>query len=206
MVHWTLNVPGVPVFPPWANLYTTVIPKFPHISSNFFVFFFLGLSGHIFFPKHVTFWQAMIYQMSPFFEVYARESCDASTLTVGFIFAAMPASSFLGNLAMDGMIRRFGVDVMMNFGLILLAGSSLGFGLSKSVLGWVCWRAVQGLATAPIYTSISTCLARTFTGEGEFHRVCGLQEVCGNVARLRFAHRTIDALTVWYDTVLTKYF
>ncbi|CAJ1340066.1 unnamed protein product [Effrenium voratum] len=74
---------------------------------------------------------AMIYQMSPFFEVYARESCGASTVTVGFIFAAMPAASFLGNLAMDGLIRRFGVEVMMNFGLILLAVSSLGFGLSK---------------------------------------------------------------------------
>ena len=49
------------------------------------------------------------------------------------------------------------------------------------MVGWICWRAVQGLATAPIYTSISTHLARTFTGEGEFHRVVGFQEVCGNV-------------------------
>lgn len=119
--------------------------------------------------------------MSPFFEVYARDSCGASSLTVGFIFAAMPASSFLGNLVMDAMIRRFGVDVMLNCGLILLAASSLGFGLSHDVAGWLCWRAIQGLATAPIYTSISTRLARTFTGEGEFHRVMGLQETCGNV-------------------------
>eukprot|EP00435_Cladocopium_sp_Y103_P034964 s32_g9.t1 len=124
---------------------------------------------------------AMIYQMSPFFEVYARDSCGASSLTVGFIFAAMPASSFLGNLVMDAMIRRFGVDMMLNSGLILLAASSLGFGLSHNVAGWLCWRAIQGLATAPIYTSISTRLARTFTGEGEFHRVMGLQETCGNV-------------------------
>lgn len=119
--------------------------------------------------------------MSPFFEVYARDRCGASSLTVGFIFAAMPASSFLGNLVMDAMIRRFGVDLMLNSGLILLAASSLGFGLSHNVTGWLCWRAIQGLATAPIYTSISTRLARTFTGEGEFHRVMGLQETCGNV-------------------------
>eukprot|EP00438_Fugacium_kawagutii_P011476 Skav235194 [mRNA] locus=scaffold1938:159175:160340:+ [translate_table: standard] len=124
---------------------------------------------------------AMIYQMSPFFEVYARKSCGASSITVGFIFAAMPASCFLANLVMDGMIRRFGVEAMMNSGLILLAASSLGFGLSKSVVGWLCWRAVQGVATAPIYTSISTRLALSFTGEGEFHRVVGLQEVFGNV-------------------------
>jgi hypothetical protein len=52
---------------------------------------------------------AMIYQMSPFFEVYARKSCGASSLTGGFIFAAMPMSSFVGNLGMDGMIRRIGV-------------------------------------------------------------------------------------------------
>ena len=124
---------------------------------------------------------AMIYQMSPFFEVYARDNCGASTVTVGLIFAAMPATSFLGNLVMDVMIRKFGVEVMMNCGLILLAMSSLGFGLSSSVTSWVIWRAMQGLATAPIYTSISTRLARTFTGDGEFHRVVGLQEVCGNV-------------------------
>ena len=124
---------------------------------------------------------AMIYQMSPFFEVYARNNCGASTVTVGLIFAAMPATSFLGNLVMDVMIRKFGVEVMMNCGLILLAMSSLGFGLSSSVTSWVIWRAMQGLATAPIYTSISTRLARTFTGDGEFHRVVGLQEVCGNV-------------------------
>jgi len=124
---------------------------------------------------------AMIYQMSPFFEVYARETCNASTLTVGFIFAAMPASAFFGNLAMDGMIRKFGVQAMLNCGLLLLAVSSLGFGFSSSVPSWMCWRVGQGLATAPIYTSISTRLARTFTGEGEFHRVVGLQEVCGNV-------------------------
>lgn len=124
---------------------------------------------------------AMIYQMSPFFEVYARNNCGASTVTVGLIFAAMPATSFLGNLVMDVMIRKFGVEVMMDCGLILLAMSSLGFGLSSSVTSWVIWRAMQGLATAPIYTSISTRLARTFTGDGEFHRVVGLQEVCGNV-------------------------
>ena len=124
---------------------------------------------------------AMIYQMSPFFEVYARKNCGASTVTVGLIFAAMPATSFLGNLVMDVMIKKFGVEVMMNCGLILLAMSSVGFGLSSSVTSWVIWRAMQGLATAPIYTCISTRLARTFTGDGEFHRVVGLQEVCGNV-------------------------
>ena len=63
---------------------------------------------------------AMIYQMSPFFEVYARETCGASNLTVGFIFAAMPASSFVGNLAMDVMIKRYGVEVMMNCGWVRL--------------------------------------------------------------------------------------
>eukprot|EP00438_Fugacium_kawagutii_P005167 Skav206284 [mRNA] locus=scaffold922:226757:227675:- [translate_table: standard] len=122
----------------------------------------------------------MIYQMSPFFEVYARHSCGASSITVGFIFAAMPASCFVASLVMDGMIRSFGVEAMMTSGLILSAASALGFGLSKSVVGWLCWRAVQGVALAPIYTSISTRMALSFTGE-EFHRVVGLQEVCDNV-------------------------
>eukprot|EP00435_Cladocopium_sp_Y103_P033180 s3146_g8.t1 len=124
---------------------------------------------------------AMIYQMSPFFQLYARETCGASTSTVGIIFGVMPTACFVGNLAMGSMISRFGVEVMLNSGLVLLAISSLGFGLSDSVAGWMFWRSLQGLATAPIYTSISTRLARTFTGSGEFNRVVGLQEVFGNV-------------------------
>ena len=93
-----------------------------------------------------------------------------------------------GNLGMGFMISRFGVEAMLNMGLLLLALSSLGFGLSNSVTGWIFWRSLQGLATAPIYTSIScetldfiasagqgTRLARTFTGDGEFERVVGLQ-------------------------------
>lgn len=124
---------------------------------------------------------AMIYQMSPFFQLYARETCGASTSTVGVIFGVMPTACFIGNLAMGSMISRFGVEVMLNSGLVLLAVSSLGFGLSDSVAGWMFWRSLQGLATAPIYTSISTRLARTFTGSGEFNRVVGLQEVFGNV-------------------------
>ncbi|CAJ1356814.1 unnamed protein product [Effrenium voratum] len=124
---------------------------------------------------------AMIYQMSPFFQMYARETCGASTATVGLIFAAMPSACFVGNLPMDRMLTRFGVEAMLNSGLLLLAVASVGFGLSDSVAGWMFWRSLQGLATAPIYTSISTRLARSFTGEGEFNRVVGLQEVCGNV-------------------------
>ncbi|CAJ1405057.1 unnamed protein product [Effrenium voratum] len=87
----------------------------------------------------------------------------------------------MGNLPMDRMLTRFGVEAMLNSGLLLLAVASVGFGLSDSVAGWMFWRSLQGLATAPIYTSISTRLARSFTGEGEFNRVVGLQEVCGNV-------------------------
>ncbi|CAK9023996.1 MFS-type transporter SLC18B1 (Solute carrier family 18 member B1) [Durusdinium trenchii] len=124
---------------------------------------------------------AMIYQMSPFFQLYAWQTCHASTSTVGLIFGAMPTACFIGNLAMGSMISRFGVEAMLNSGLLLLAISSLGFGLCDSVSGWLFWRSLQGLATAPIYTSISTRLARSFTGDGEFNKVVGLQEVFGNV-------------------------
>lgn len=51
----------------------------------------------------------------PFFETYARETQGVSTVTVGWVFAAMPASSFLGSLLMDGMIRkRLGVGFEAN--------------------------------------------------------------------------------------------
>eukprot|EP00439_Symbiodinium_sp_Y106_P021144 s3223_g2.t1 len=123
---------------------------------------------------------AMIYQMSPFFQIYAKETCGASEATVGLIFAVMPSACFLGNFGMDRMISRLGVETTLNVGLALLAFSSLGFGLARTVQGWLFWRVLQGFATAPIYTSISTRLARSYTGNGEFHQVVGIQEMLGN--------------------------
>ncbi|CAE7481038.1 unnamed protein product [Symbiodinium pilosum] len=123
---------------------------------------------------------AMIYQMSPFFQIYAKDTTGADEATVGVIFAVMPSACFIGNLGMDRMISRLGVEMTLNVGLAMLAFSSLGFGFAGTVRGWLFWRALQGLATAPIYTSISTRLARSFTGHGEFHQVVGIQEMLGN--------------------------
>ncbi|CAJ1405059.1 unnamed protein product [Effrenium voratum] len=47
---------------------------------------------------------AMIYQMSPFFQMYARETCGASTATVGLIFAAMPSACFARQSPMDAFV------------------------------------------------------------------------------------------------------
>lgn len=37
-----------------------------------------------------------ILRMSPFFQLYAQETCGASTTTVGLIFAVMPSACFIG--------------------------------------------------------------------------------------------------------------
>lgn len=124
---------------------------------------------------------AMIYQMSPFFQIYAQRTCGASEDIAGLIFAMLPFFSFIGALPISNVINRFGTHASLSMGLLLLATSSLAFGLSKSVNMWIFWRALQGLATAPIYTSISINLADTFTGPGEFARVNGMLEMCGNL-------------------------
>lgn len=45
-----------------------------------------------------------ILRMSPFFQLYAQETCGASTSTVGLIFAVMPSACFIG----EGPWCRFG--------------------------------------------------------------------------------------------------
>lgn len=45
-----------------------------------------------------------ILRMSPFFQLYAQETCGASTSTVGLIFAVMPSACFIG----EGPRCRFG--------------------------------------------------------------------------------------------------
>ena len=36
-------------------------------------------------------------RMSPFFQLYAWQTCHASTSTVGLIFGAMPTACFIGS-------------------------------------------------------------------------------------------------------------
>lgn len=124
---------------------------------------------------------AMLYQMSPFFQLYAHQTCGATEEDVGFIFAMLPFCSFLGALPITGMINRLGTRASLSIGLLLLSASSLGFGLSDSVHMWMAWRALQGVATAPIYTSIQTNLANNFSGPGEFVTVNGILEMCANL-------------------------
>lgn len=38
----------------------------------------------------------MCLRMGPFFQLYARETCGASTSTVGIIFGVMPTACFIG--------------------------------------------------------------------------------------------------------------
>mmetsp|Transcript_138238 Transcript_138238/g.441746 ORF Transcript_138238/g.441746 Transcript_138238/m.441746 type:complete len:312 (-) Transcript_138238:1452-2387(-) len=95
---------------------------------------------------------AMLYQMSPFFQKYARVTTGATPDTVGLIFAVLPFSAFVFSVPAMGFIARHGPRVALASGLLLLACSSLMFGLSDTVSGWFFWRAVQGAATAPIYS------------------------------------------------------
>jgi len=124
---------------------------------------------------------AMLYQMSPFFQSYAKTTVGADAGTVGLIFAVLPASSFVFSIPTGKLIVRFGEQTMLIAGLLLLSISSLMFGLSRSIRGWMFWRAVQGASTAPIYSSISCMFAKAFTGPGEFARVNGLQEAMSNI-------------------------
>jgi len=124
---------------------------------------------------------ALIYQMSPFFQHYASKCCGATPNIVGVIFAMLPFCSFVGSLVMADFLGRLGARTSLNVGLLALAAATVGFGLSGSVSSFMFWRACQGVSSAVVYTSISTALAQTFTGPGEFAFVNSLQEVSGNL-------------------------
>jgi len=117
----------------------------------------------------------MLYQMAPFFQRFAEETTGASTSTVGFIFAALPSAAFVASFPTACLVKSCGPPLALSVGLLLLAVSTLGFGLSRSVLGWLAWRCVQGAATAPIYTSVNCILAATFRGPGEFEQASAWQ-------------------------------
>jgi len=119
--------------------------------------------------------------MSPFFQHYASECCGASPSTVGIIFAALPFTSFVATVLLGNSITKVGPRPTLMGGLLLLAGSSLGFGLSASVVWFLVWRVIQGVSSALVYVSISTTMAQTFSDQQEFTYVNGLQEVLGNL-------------------------
>lgn len=119
---------------------------------------------------------AMLYQLTPFFLAYAEKSVGASPKMVGLIFSAMPFASFMAALPTGHFVSIYGSQEAMQLGLLLLAVASLAFGLSNSIFGWLFWRMMQGIATAPVYTAITVDLADEFDGPGEFGWVIGWQE------------------------------
>lgn len=123
----------------------------------------------------------MLYQMSPFFMRYATQEVHADPAAVGLIFAALPFASFLGAVPATRFVSKVGPRRALSLGLFFLAVGTGAFGMCKSVVAWVLWRFVQGFATAPVYCVISSTLASTFTGEGEFARVNGYQEIMANI-------------------------
>mmetsp|Transcript_84524 Transcript_84524/g.149656 ORF Transcript_84524/g.149656 Transcript_84524/m.149656 type:complete len:432 (-) Transcript_84524:244-1539(-) len=123
----------------------------------------------------------LIHCKSAFFDTYAEEQ-GASESTVGIIYAALPLFTFLGSWPAGKLIDAMGTAIPQAAGLCLLAASSIGFGFSRSVPLWILFRCLQGLAMAPVYTSISCNLANAFTGPGEFDRVNVMLEVASNLA------------------------
>jgi len=123
----------------------------------------------------------LIYQMSPFFQPYASTCCGATPDIVGVIFSVLPLSSFVGALVMADFLGRLGARTSLAGGLLALAGCTLGFGLSNSVISWLWWRCCQGVASAAVTTSISTAAAQTFSGPNEFAFVNSLLEMAANM-------------------------
>lgn len=124
----------------------------------------------------------MLYQMTPFFQTYAQETAGVDDGTVGLIFAMLPMATLAGYIPANYAISVYGTRLPLAAGLLGLAAGSLMFGLSDSAFWWLLWRAVQGLAAAPVNTAITVMFANTFHGPGEFARVNSLQEGMSNIA------------------------
>jgi len=120
---------------------------------------------------------SMYQMMCPFFQTYAAQTCGASEVAVGLIFAALPFGSCLASFPVSTMITKFGCSFCLITGLLLLAVSAVAFGLSRTMASWLCWRAVQGMATTAILNSINNTLATNFTNPRDFSYVNGLLQV-----------------------------
>jgi MFS family permease len=115
----------------------------------------------------------LVSVVAPFFPSEARKLTGASDTVVGLIFAIFPLTNlvvcplvnsvgavmlvFIGRGAMDPnvvwgwcvqAIRTCGRKSILMAGLLLLAASTIGFGLSKSVPLWCLTRVGQGLGSA----------------------------------------------------------
>jgi len=83
--------------------------------------------------------------MIPFFALYVTWRFDVGMTEAGLLFAIFSLAGFFGNMAGGALTDRFGRKVIILFGLIVSALSSLAMGLVDTIQGFYLLAALVGL-------------------------------------------------------------
>ncbi|KAF4699813.1 hypothetical protein FOZ63_018798 [Perkinsus olseni] len=121
----------------------------------------------------------LLYQMAPFFPVYAKEELDLTDATIGVVFAFLPCASCIMAPVTGYLLQLLGYFTVLLAGGVFVAIGTLGFGFSKALGGFLAFRAAQGVGAACTYSATSAIMARLFPSDIE--KIFAVQELIGNV-------------------------
>ncbi|KAF4704600.1 hypothetical protein FOZ63_012287, partial [Perkinsus olseni] len=121
----------------------------------------------------------LLYQMAPFFPVYAKEQLGLTDATIGVVFAFLPCASCIMAPVTGYLLQLLGYFTVLLAGGVFVAIGTLGFGFSKALGGFLAFRAAQGVGAACTYSATSAIMARLFPSDIE--KIFAVQELIGNV-------------------------
>ncbi|KAF4685293.1 hypothetical protein FOZ60_006652 [Perkinsus olseni] len=102
----------------------------------------------------------LLYQMAPFFPVYAKEQLGLTDATIGVVFAFLPCASCIMAPVTGYLLQLLGYFTVLLAGGVFVAIGTLGFGFSKALGGFLAFRAAQGVGAACTYSATSAIMAR----------------------------------------------
>eukprot|EP01083_Nonionella_stella_P008158 23544_1 len=117
----------------------------------------------------------MVSMIGPFMPDHLR-SLGANTTANGLMFSLYPAIYIPSSLLAGVVIQSRGGLPVLVFGILLLGGASIGFGLLKGSLYWLfVMRGLQGIGSSAVTSSVF-CLSLIWFSEGIRNIVVGLNE------------------------------
>ncbi|KAF4746375.1 hypothetical protein FOZ63_009149, partial [Perkinsus olseni] len=122
----------------------------------------------------------LLYQMAPFFPVYAKEQLGLTDATIGVVFAFLPCASCIMAPVTGYLLQLLGYFTVLLAGGVFVAIGTLGFGFSKALGGFLAFRAAQGVGAACTYSATSAIMARQASVD-DIEKIFAVQELIGNV-------------------------
>eukprot|EP00658_Telonema_sp_P-2_P024485 TRINITY_DN1983_c0_g2_i5.p1 TRINITY_DN1983_c0_g2~~TRINITY_DN1983_c0_g2_i5.p1 ORF type:complete len:393 (+),score=56.94 TRINITY_DN1983_c0_g2_i5:187-1365(+) len=118
--------------------------------------------------------------VAPFFPQHAQDNFNASSLVIGVIFAAFPFTQMIFSPIFGTMGAKVGRPVLLYAGTAVLAGGTLLFGLSQSLVLFFVARVIQGIGGAAMATSSLAMLTDHFP-TSTISSAVGVNEACTGI-------------------------